>query len=189
VLLTGSPSNVEPRHYGGPSYPGTAYDPARDRLSLPLVRSAVARGVPLLGICRGLQEMNVALGGSLHQRVHESGYADHREAAGPLGVQYGPAHAVELKAGGRLAAIVGVDRLFVNSLHWQGIDRLAPDCRIEARAPDGLVEAISAGSPYAFALGVQWHPEWQWREHPDAVALFAAFGDAARNRARHRGHT
>ena len=186
ILLTGSPSNIEPRHYGGPIFPGTLHDPARDALTLQLARVAVARGIPLLGICRGLQEINVALGGSLHQRVHESGFTDHREPSGPPDRQYGEAHVVEVVAGGRLFDIVGQPQLIVNSLHWQGINGLPPGCRIEARAGDGLVEAISFGEPGSFGLAVQWHPEWRWRENPASVALFAAFGAATRKHAAER---
>lgn len=186
VLLTGSPSNVEPRHYGGPETPDLPHDPARDRLTLPLVRAAVGRGVPLLGICRGLQEINVALGGSLHPRVHASGFADHREPPGPPERQYAAAHEVEATPGGRLEAIAGRRRLIVNSLHGQGIDRLAAACRVEARAPDGLIEALSAGAADEFVFAVQWHPEWRWRDDPLSTAIFAAFGDAVRTRAGRR---
>ena len=125
LLFTGSPSNVEPHHYEGPpSHPGTLHDPARDATTLPLIRKAVRAGVPVLGICRGFQEVNVAFGGSLHQRVHEvPGHLDHRDdESQPLDVQYGPAHDVILAAGGLLHSLAETDRVRVNSLHSQGIE-------------------------------------------------------------------
>ena len=185
LLLTGSASNVEPQHYGGPaSEPGTLHDPNRDATTLPLIPRAIAAGLPVLAICRGFQEMNVAFGGTLHQRLHEvSGYLDHREdESASLDVQYGPAHEVLLEPGGVLRNIAGQDRLEVNSLHWQGIDTLGKDLVVEARAPDGVIEAFRVGSAPAFALSVQWHPEWQFEKNPFSRALFAAFGDAARAR-------
>jgi len=187
LMLTGSHSNVEPHHYAGPaSDPGTLHDPARDATTLPLVRKAVAAGVPVLGICRGFQEMNVAYGGTLHQKVHEvAGKHDHREdTQRELDVQYGPAHEVVLERGGTLHGLVGQDRIQVNSLHSQGIDRLGPGLAVEARAPDGLIEAFRVEQAKAFALAVQWHPEWKAMSSPFSRALFAAFGAAARARIR-----
>ncbi len=189
ILVTGSASNVEPHRYGGPpSAEGTLHDPARDATTLPLIRAALAAGVPLLGICRGFQELNVALGGTLHQRVHEvAGLSDHREdTTAPLEVQYGPAHPVRLAPGGVLARLAGSGEVRVNSVHGQGIDRLAPGLAVEATAPDGLVEAVRVEAAPAFALAVQWHPEWRFWEDPVSTALFAAFGAAAAERARRR---
>lgn len=189
LLFTGSGSNVEPHRYGGPpSAEGTQHDPARDATTLPLIRAALAAGVPLLGICRGFQELNVALGGTLHQRVHDvPGLADHREdETAPLDVQYGPAHPVTLTPGGVLARLAECREVRVNSVHGQGIDRLAPGLAVEATAPDGLVEAVRVEGAPAFALAVQWHPEWRFREDPLSTALFAAFGEAAAERARRR---
>jgi putative glutamine amidotransferase len=186
LLLTGSASNVEPHHYGGPaSAPGTLHDPNRDATTLPLIPQAIAAGLPVLAICRGFQEMNVAYGGTLHQRLHEiEGYGDHREdEATPLEVQYGPAHEVLLERGGALRKIAGRDRLQVNSLHWQGVATLGDDLAVEARAPDGVIEAFRVADSPSFALGVQWHPEWQFEENPFSRALFAAFGEASRRRA------
>ncbi|MGC8517317.1 MAG: gamma-glutamyl-gamma-aminobutyrate hydrolase family protein [Steroidobacteraceae bacterium] len=186
LLFTGSPSNVEPHHYAGPpSVPGTLHDPARDATTLPLIRAAVERGVPVLGICRGFQEVNVAFGGSLHQRVHEvPGYLDHRDdERQPLEVQYGPAHDVTLEPNGLLSRLAGAERVRVNSLHWQGIERLGPGLQVEARAPDGLIEAFRVAQAPSFALAVQWHPEWQVMSNPFSRALFAAFGAACRARA------
>ena len=189
LLITGSPSNILPDHYGGdPSEPGTLHDPERDATTLPLIRAALAAGVPLLGICRGLQELNVALGGTLHQRVHElPGKHDHRwDDEDPLDTQYGPAHPVRIRPGGALARLVGAGEITVNSLHWQGIDRLAPGLAVEAEAPDGLVEAVSVAAAPAFAVAVQWHPEWRFAENPASLALLRAFGAAARTRAEAR---
>jgi putative glutamine amidotransferase len=182
LVFTGSPSNVEPHHYAGvASDPGTLHDPARDATNLPLIRKAVAAGVPVLGICRGFQEMNVAFGGTLHQKVHEvEGKLDHRDdESQPLEVQYGPAHEVTLERQGRLQALAGVERLTVNSLHSQGIERLGPALEVEARAPDGLIEAFRVRDARGFALAVQWHPEWRAAANPFSRALFAAFGRAA----------
>ena len=186
IFFTGSPSNVEPHHYRGtPSEPGTLHDPERDATTLPLIRKAVQAGVPVLGVCRGFQEMNVAFGGSLHQKVHEvPGYDDHRDdTTQPLEVQYGPAHDVILEPGGMLRAMARSDRVQVNSLHSQGIDRLAPGLVVEARATDGLIEAFHVGNAPRFAVAVQWHPEWKVMSNPFSRALFAAFGAASRERA------
>ena len=183
LMFTGSASNVEPHHYSGPpSAPGTLHDPARDATTLPLIRKAVAAGIPVLGICRGFQEMNVAFGGTLHQKVHElEGRFDHREDVNQeLDVQYGPAHEVSLTPDGLLRGLSGQDRITVNSLHAQGIDRLGDGLSIEATAPDGLVEAFRVQRARAFALAVQWHPEWKVMSNPFSRALFAAFGSAAR---------
>ena len=186
LLFTGSPSNVEPHRYEGPpSAPGTLHDPARDATTLPLIRKAVAAGVPVFGICRGFQEMNVAFGGTLHQKLHEvPGHLDHRDdGTQPLEVQYGPAHDVTLEPGGMLRAFAPGDRIRVNSLHSQGIDRLGPELEVEARAPDGVIEAFRVRNARRFALAVQWHPEWKVMSNPFSRALFAAFGEASRERA------
>lgn len=188
LLFTGSPSNVEPQHYqGAPSESGTLHDAARDAVTLPLLRAAVAAGVPVLGICRGFQEMNVAFGGSLHQKVHEAGpFMDHRERGETLEEHYGLHHPVEVRPGGLFEALDLPARFEVNSIHGQGIERLAPGLRAEALAPDGLIEAVSVREAQAFACGVQWHPEWQVRSHPVYLALFQAFGSACKERAAHR---
>lgn len=184
VLLTGSLSNVEPQHYAGAaSRPGTLHDPARDATTLPLIGEAIARGMPLLGICRGFQEINVALGGTLHQHVQEqAGLADHRDLSGdaPLEVSYGLAHPVRLRPGSLLAQALGVDEIQVNSLHQQGVATLAPGLRAEAHAPDGLIEAFSLPDAPGWLHAVQWHPEWQYDHNPASLALFTAFGEACR---------
>jgi putative glutamine amidotransferase len=179
LLLTGSPSNVHPSEYGGtPSHPETRHDLARDATTLPLIREAVRRDLPILAICRGIQELNVALGGSLHQRVHEiPGRLNHRSRKDSPDGHYGPAHGVELSAGGLLAALAGTGELMVNSLHSQGIDRPAADLRVEAVAPDGQIEAVCLPGA-RFIVGVQWHPEYKALENPFSRALFAAFSRA-----------
>lgn len=190
VLLTGSPSNVHPSNFGqevlDPSLP---LDPDRDAWTLPLIRRVLARGIPLFGICRGTQETNVALGGTLYQAVHHAGpYADHRaDDARPVEVQYGPAHPVNVVPGGVLAQVLGSGSFEVNSVHGQGIHTLAPGLRVEARAPDGLVEAFSVAEAKGFSLCVQWHPEWRAAANPQSMAMLQAFGAAARDhRDRHR---
>jgi putative glutamine amidotransferase len=189
-MVTGSPSNVDPVHYGGPpAREGNLADPARDATTLPLIRRAVARGVPLLAICRGLQEVNVAFGGTLHQYLHEvPGRRDHRsDKTKSYAERYGLAHPVDLTPGGRLQALLGgATRIEVNSLHGQGIDRLAPGLAVEALAEDGTIEAVSVTEAKGFALAVQWHPEWHVLENPVSRRLFAAFADVVRARAAQR---
>lgn len=183
IFLTGSPSNVDPAYYGEAlGDAGLPRDAQRDATTLPLARAALERGIPLLAVCRGFQEVNVALGGTLHQAVHDvPGYMDHREdTAAPLDEQYGPAHPVRLVPGGLLARIMESASITVNSLHGQGVARLAPGLAPEATAADGLVEAFSAPSARGFLLGVQWHPEYRVTDNADSMKLFRAFGDACR---------
>jgi putative glutamine amidotransferase len=184
VMLTGSHSNVHASLYGEEVFdPSLPQDAARDATTLPLIRAVIKRGIPLLAICRGFQEVNVALGGSLHQAVHAvGGMADHRERkADTLEQQYAPSHRVLLDPGGRMAQILdGATEINVNSLHGQGINLLAPGLAAEARADDGLVEAYRVADANSFALAVQWHPEWRFSENPDSVKLFRAFGNACR---------
>lgn len=186
VLLPGSPSNVEPHHYqGDPSEPGTLHDPHRDATTLPMIPKIVAAGIPLLAICRGFQEVNVAYGGTLWQKIHEvPGFEDHREDhTADVDVQYGPAHEVRLQPEGFLRRLAEGDTLSVNSLHWQGVRDLAPGLNIEARAHDGVIEAFSVRNAPTFAVAVQWHPEWKFKTNPFSRKLFDAFGAAARARA------
>jgi putative glutamine amidotransferase len=186
LLFTGSPSNVEPRRYGGEdSRPGTLHDPERDATTLALIPRAIAAGIPVLGICRGFQEMNVAFGGTLWQHVAEvPGHRVHHEdPAQPLDVQYGPAHDVALVSGGLLAGIAGQQAIRVNSLHHQGIRTLGNGLVAEATAEDGLIEAFRVAGARRFAVAVQWHPEWKAEDNPFSVSLFQAFGAAARARA------
>ena len=181
LLIPGSPSNVHPSHYGtGESLTPDKHDPARDATTLPLIRAAVARGIPVLAICRGIQELNVALGGSLLQNVHDlPGRRDHRgNGGGDLEVAYGPKHMIAVT--GLLARIVGAPEIMVNSLHGQAIDRPGNGLEVNALAEDGTIEAVSAPDAPGFVLGLQWHPEWRWSEHPASVAIFRAFGEACR---------
>ena len=183
LLLTGSPSNVEPYHYGGPpSREGTLHDPDRDATTLPLIREAVRRNMPVLAICRGIQELNVALGGTLHQRIFEMPERfNHKRRQRPMTIpdneRYGPAHSVALTPEGLLARLAGTNEIMVNSLHGQGIDRPAPDLVVEAVAPDGQIEAVSLPTA-RFVVGVQWHPEYKPLENPFSRALFVAFAQA-----------
>ncbi|TFY99518.1 gamma-glutamyl-gamma-aminobutyrate hydrolase family protein [Ramlibacter rhizophilus] len=184
VLLTGSPSNVEATHYGAAALPTDLLDPRRDALTMRLVRAALAAGVPLFGVCRGLQEMNVALGGSLYQRVHaQPGMLDHREPEDePLDVQFALRHEVRLTPGSAFAEWAGGTRAMVNSLHGQGIERLGTGLVAEAFAPDGLVEGVRHEDSRAFAVGVQWHPEWRHAITPFYARSFEAFARACRER-------
>ncbi len=187
LFITGSPSNVDPDRYGGPAArEGTLHDPARDATTLPLIRAALESGVPVLAVCRGIQELNVALGGTLHQNVQEvPGRFDHREdKSAPIDEQYGPAHDVELVPGGVLANLFEAERISVGSLHSQGIDRLADGLSVEARADDGQIEAVRVEGATAFAIAVQWHPEWHFWDNDQSSRLFTAFGDACQVRAR-----
>ena len=184
LLFMGSPSNVEPHHYRGePSEAGTLHDPHRDETTLPLIPRAVAAGLPVLGICRGFQEMNVAFGGTLHQKLHEvPGHLDHRESKDlPLDQQYGPAHEISLAPGGLLQRLAGgAERVLVNSLHGQGVRELGAGLAVEARASDGVIEAFRVTAARSFALAVQWHPEWRVLDNAFSMALFAEFGAACR---------
>lgn len=185
VMLTGSPSNVHPAHFDEPVLnPDLPLDVARDGLTLALVKACLDYGVPLLGICRGFQEINVALGGSLSQAVQQlPGMMDHREPSGvPLAAQYAPSHEVRFVKGSAFAQWAGGDCAQVNSLHGQGIARLAQGLRAVGHAPDGLVEAFEVVGARTFAYAVQWHPEWQCLLNPFYAAIFEAFGQACRTR-------
>ncbi len=196
VLLTGSPSNVHPSHFGEDVLDeDLPLDPERDAWTLPLIRQALARGLPLLGICRGFQEVNVALGGSLHQAVHaQPGHMDHRgDGSLPVDEEYGLAHPVKLTPGSLLAhtlqglgaPVLNGDEFMVNSLHGQGVKQLAPGVQVQAVAPDGIVESFSwtppgQEAPQGFNLCLQWHPEWQAAHNPVSQKIFQAFGEACR---------
>jgi putative glutamine amidotransferase len=183
LLLTGSPSNVEPKQYNGPaSKAGTLHDPERDQASLALIPAAVKAGLPMMAICRGFQEMNVAFGGTLHQAVHElPGFGVHREDnSQPLDQQYAPIHEIRFTPGGLLEKLSGKRSAMVNSVHSQGVDQLGEGLDVEAVAPDGLIEAIVVRDAPGFNLAVQWHPEWKVRDNELSLAMFQAFGAAAR---------
>jgi putative glutamine amidotransferase len=189
ILLTGSYSNIEPHRYGGETTEKSGlFDPHRDAMTLPLALRALERGVPLLAVCRGHQELNVALGGTLHQNMADvPGYHDHLEnKQDPLDKQYGPSHPVSLVDGGLLRQLAGSDSVMVNSLHAQGVDRLAGGVMVEAVADDGLVEAYRLDTAPGFNLSVQWHPEWRITENQFSMAIFKAFGNACRARAKQR---
>ena len=183
LLLTGSSSNIEPQHYGGNnSVP--PHDPHRDATTLKLLRRAVERAIPLLAICRGCQEVNVAYGGTLHPQLDQvEGLIRHREdSTRPLDEQYAPTHKLELTDTGLLASLAGTTDVSVNSLHTQGVAKLGAGLVVEATAPDGLIEAFSVQGSAAFSLAVQWHPEWKVAENPFYLAIFRAFGTACRQR-------
>jgi putative glutamine amidotransferase len=185
IILTGSRSNVQPALYGGPPHPeGTPEDARRDALTLPLIRAAIAAGLPLLAICRGLQELNVALGGTLHQRLQDlPGRLDHSTPLQPLArLRTAKAHKVTIVPGSWLHRIAGAREIAVNSLHNQGIDRLAPGLVVEGTAPDGTIEAVRVATAPGFAIGVQWHPEYDHDSDPVSRRIFAAFGEAVAER-------
>lgn len=189
LLLTGAYSNIEPHHYSDePSWDGNPHDPARDETTLGIVPLAIEMRVPVLALCRGCQEVNVALGGTLYQKVHEQpGFDDHREDPDdPLGVQYAPSHPIDLAPGGLLERIAGGPVAQVNSLHGQGLRTLGRGLVVEARARDGLVEAVRLDDPGPFLLAVQWHPEWRVGENPFYLGIFQAFAAACRERAKQR---
>lgn len=186
VYLTGAGSNIDPSLYGQDNLtPGKAQDRDRDLFDLPLIRAAIARGLPIFGICRGMQEINVALGGDMHQKVYEEpGFDDHREDTDdPVEVQYAESHGVHLVPGSWLAKLMGSEEIRVNSLHGQAIKTLGEGLEALAHADDGLIEAIHAPQLPQFTLAVQWHPEWRAASNPDSVKIFRAFGDACRQRA------
>ena len=183
VLLTGSPSNVEATRFGAIALPTDLLDPRRDALTMALVPAALEAAMPLFGVCRGLQEMNVALGGSLHQQVHaEPGLMDHREPDDDdLAVQFAARHDVLLTPGSAFADWAGGIRAQVNSLHGQGIKRLGRRLVAEALAPDGLVEGVRVEDAPGFAYGVQWHPEWRHESTPFYQRSLEAFAQACRD--------
>ena len=189
VVLTGSPSNVHPSRYGQPpAESAEPYDEARDGLTFGLLSATLERGVPLLAICRGFQELNVALGGTLHANLHEQpGCFDHRAPrSDDIDVRYGARHSVRLRSGGVLQGVLGAEQVEVNSLHRQGVDRLAERLLVEATADDGTIEAVSVRDSRGFALGVQWHPEYRVLDNDVSRRLFEAFGKAVATRARTR---
>lgn len=184
LILTGSLSNVGPRHYGGPPHPPeTPEDCERDAITLPLIRAAIRENLPLLGICRGFQELNVALGGSLHQRLQD--LPDRLQHAHPLALltelRHAKAHDLHPVVGGWLASLADAPVLTVNSYHNQGIDRLGEGLVAEGYAPDGTVEAIRVEAN-SFAIGLQWHPEYDMEINPVSRRIFEALGDAAKAR-------
>lgn len=187
LLLTGGRANVEPFNYGGPDFPDDEIiDPARDATVLPLIRACIDKGIPVFGICRGIQEINVALGGSLHYRVHQvPGKNDHRMIHDDdMAVRFGLRHLISLAPGGYFEGLVGKPEIMVNSLHGQGIDRPAPGLQTEATSPDGVIEAVRLAGADVFTIGVQWHAEYEFQNHALSCSLFTEFGKAAREHAR-----
>ena len=183
VLLSGSKSNVHPSLYGvEPTVNHEPYDPARDATTLPLIRKAIEKGVPLFAICRGYQELNVALGGTLATEIQTfEGRMDHRAPEAPTtDERYAIRHPVTMLPESCLGTIFAGETVEVNSLHRQAIDTLAPGLVVEATAPDGTIEAVRVKDATAFAVGVQWHPEYWVRSDVPSAKLFAAFGDAVR---------
>lgn len=189
IILTGSRSNVQPSLYGGPAHAeGTPEDPARDGMTLPLIRAAIRAGIPVLAICRGFQELNVALGGSLHQRLQDlPGRLDHSTPMQENArIRTGKAHSLAVVPGSWLHKIAGATRIGVNSLHNQGIDHLAPGLVVEGVAPDGTIEAVRVATAPGFAVGVQWHPEYDYQTDAVSRGIFTAFGAAIQMQANAR---
>jgi putative glutamine amidotransferase len=185
LFLPGSPSDIQPHHYGHELMdPNSWHDAHRDATVFDLIPAVIEAGIPLLAVCRGFQEFNVALGGSLHQKLREiPKLLNHREDPdAPLDKQYGPSHGVVFTNGGLLHHITNRTSADVNSLHRQGIDRLADGLEVEAVAEDGLIEAVTLPGTPGFNLAVQWHPEWKVRENPLSMQIFGAFGKAIRKR-------
>jgi putative glutamine amidotransferase len=189
ILMTGAVSNVHPPHYGEAATPDhEPYDHARDATTLKLIERVIARGLPLFCICRGFQELNVVMGGTLETELQRGeGRLDHRAPRSEdVNVRYAPAHVINIRPGGLLERILGKRETMVNSIHRQGIKRLAPGLAAEATAQDGIIEAVSVRDAKTFALGTQWHPEFRAMDNPDSVKLFGAFGQAVRAHARQR---
>ncbi len=192
ILMTGAVSNVHPPHYGEDATADhEPYDHARDAITLKLIRAVIDRGIPLFCICRGFQELNVVLGGTLETELQKGeGRLDHRAPQSPdTDVRYAPAHSIAIAPGGMLERILGKSETRINSIHRQGVKKLAPGLQVEATAPDGVIEAVSVKNAKAFAFGSQWHPEYKAAGNPDSVRLFTAFGDAVRAHNRDRAST
>ena len=181
VLLTGSPSNVAPERYGEEVGNGP-FDPGRDEIALSMVDRMTAQGKPVFGICRGFQEINVALGGTLRRDTSASDQLLHHHAADdvPFDAMFDHRHPVQLSEGGVLQQAFGKSELSVNSVHFQGVGKLAPSLTVEATAPDGLVEAFSTRIGTARVIAVQWHPEWNTADNPDSQAYFRLLGRVLR---------
>jgi putative glutamine amidotransferase len=192
VLMTGAVSNVHPPHYGEePTLDHEPYDHHRDAITLEVIRRVIDRGIPLFCICRGFQELNVAMGGSLETELQRGeGRLDHRAPkSDSIDERYGPRHAIAISKGGLLANMLGKSETMVNTIHRQGIKKLGAGLIVEATAPDGIIEAVSIKGAKAFAFGTQWHPEFKAAQNPDSVKLFTAFGNAVRAHRRARTET
>lgn len=184
ILLTGSPSNVETGRYGEIGGIGP-FDAGRDEIALAMVDRMTGQGKPVFGICRGFQEINVALGGTLRRDVSANDDLLRHHAADDVTFEamFDHLHPVHLKHGGMLAQAFGKDELTVNSVHFQGVGRLADGLEVEATAPDGLVEGFSTTIGTAPVLAVQWHPEWNTAANPDSQAFFRLLGRILRGEA------
>lgn len=184
VLVTGSKTNVHPNLYGKDAAPEfEPYDPARDATTLPLIRAAIRKGVPLLAICRGIQELNVAMGGTLATEIQtQENRMDHRAPESDSAeIRFKIQHPIKIAEGSCLADIFGAQSVEVNSLHRQAIETIAPNLEIEAVAPDGTVEAVRVTDAKAFAVGVQWHPEFWVNSDTPSQKIFESFGRAVRD--------
>jgi putative glutamine amidotransferase len=184
ILMTGAISNVHPPLYGVEAAADyEPYDHARDSLTLRLIRTVIDRGMPLFCICRGFQELNVVFGGTLETELQRGeGRLDHRAPQNEdVNVRYAPRHRITMTKGGVFERILGLSEIMVNSIHRQGVAKLAPGLIAEAVAPDGVVEAVSVKGARSFAIGAQWHPEFKAAQNPDSVKLFEAFGAAVRD--------
>lgn len=184
LVITGSPANVHPSHFGEQATEAhEPYDHSRDATTLPLIKLAIEQAIPLFCICRGHQELNVVMGGTVATEIQDlPGREDHRGHLSDVNLRYLPAHAIEITPGGKLHNILGTTETKVNTVHRQAINRLGDGLTIEAVAADGTIEAVSIDAARDFALSVQWHPEYKAEENPDSVKLFEAFGEAARAR-------
>jgi putative glutamine amidotransferase len=183
IYLSGASSNIDPILYGQENLtPHKQQDRGRDLVDLEIIRQGLARGLPFLGVCRGMQELNVALGGDLLQVLHElPGTNDHREIPdAPPEVQYGPSHSVRMLPGTWFADLMRDPVMPVNSLHGQGLGRLGAGVEPLALADDGVIEAVHLPGQGQFTLGVQWHPEWEAASNPYSVSIFKSFGNACR---------
>ena len=189
VLMTGAVSNVHPPHYGEePSTDHEPYDLHRDATTLKLIKAVIDRGIPLFCICRGFQELNVVMGGTLETELQRGeSRLDHRAPkSDDVDIRYAPRHKINIARDGLLSHILRKSETMVNTIHRQGVKRLGNGLNVEATAPDGVIEAVSVKGARAFAFGAQWHPEYKAAQNPDSVKLFAAFGDAVRSHARSR---
>jgi putative glutamine amidotransferase len=184
LVITGSVANVHPERFGDkPREAHEPYDLRRDATTLPLIEQALDNAIPLLCICRGHQELNVARGGTIDTEIQDlPGRIEHRGIGDSVEERYGPKHAISITPGGVLHAILETGEIMVNTIHRQGISGLGNGLTIEATAPDGTIEAMSVAGASGFNLSVQWHPEYQARNNPDSVKIFEAFGDAVRAR-------
>lgn len=182
VLLTGSNSNIDPRRYGSADAAQQPQDPGRDSFGSAMIHAAISRGKPLFGICRGLQEINVALGGSLRDLRMVGSLSSTHHAPGTAGLveTFAHSHPVAIPPGSILERCVGVSEMLVNSVHYQAIDRLGKGLVVNATSPDGVIEAIWASDTPAPVFAVQWHPEWRPNERPHDLAFWNFLGEAAR---------